>query len=288
MIGILTRNNEIFYNLQSKSEDVVDLYNIDKLKKLDGVFIDWVGEKNKEDFVIQALIVEKFVKTKIPFVIFDGSLSMTRKEFDWLKKFKTFFFEPAIQNRREFAYMPHWIDRKRMEHEDHDNDERYIHLAFKTENLNDKIKYFEMYYRSLKEMYPDMVVQYQTDSIYSEKQKQYTANGILKSDDIDFKQVYHTVLIDSQKNYEIGYIPPYIFEVMKYGCLPFLPLEHKWFGNMFKNLTVANASDVEFAINAYKRTSHWIVNDIIETIEKRYPEFLIENVTNKIMECLGR
>ena len=95
-------------------------------------------------------------------------------------------------------------------------------------------------------------------------------------------------MIDNQKNYEIGYLDPYIFESINCGCLPLLPLEHKFFGNLFNKLVVSYAGDVNFIVESFEKVSYLIVDDIIDSIKKLYPEFIVENVGIIIKESLEK
>ena len=288
MIGILSEQTDIKKEL-GKHFPIKDLYNSEyNFPEIDGLFIDWInGSIMPDEFAFQAAVIEKYVRKRIPVVIFDGDLSMTRKEFEWLKKFKVFFFEPAIKNRREFSYMPHWLSQpikgihKR-------NENRPFQLSFITPNMNDRLKSFEMYYRNVARLYPDKKVCYQTKNIDKDKEIAYTRDNLVRMDDILLEDVSITVLIDSQKNYEIGYLDPYLFYALHQGCLPLLPLEHKFFGNLFNKLVVSSASEVNFMIESFGNISYLIIDDIIDSIDNMFPEMTIENVGNTIKEYLLR
>lgn len=268
---------------------VIDLYETkDAFPEIEGLFIDWVNGKVEPDkFTYQAAVIEQYVRKRIPVVVFDGDLAMTRKEFDWLKKFKVFFFEPAINNRREFSYMPHWLSQpikgihKR-------NQNRPYQLGYITPNLNDRLKSFEMYFRNISNLYPDKKVCYQTTNIDKDKETAYIRDNIIRLDNLNLADVSMTVLIDSQKNYEIGYLDPYLFNALYSGCLPLLPLEHKFYGNLFNKLVVSSASEVNFMIEAFGDISYVVIDDIIDSINDMFPEFLIENVGLKIKEYLEK
>lgn len=288
MIGVITFRQNIVDKL-SETLPVINVFDLvdRKFPKLDGLFIDWVDQSMLPDeYAIQAAVVEKYVKTKIPVVLFDGDLSMTKKEYDWLKKFRVFFFEPAIQNRREFGYMPHWLDE--IEIDFLREGERPFALAYSTVSLEDKMKSFEKYFTKYAQLFPDKKVLYQSEKLDKIKIKQYENDNMINQAVIDWGEVDFTVLVDSKRNYDIGYLNPWVFYIMHNGCVPLLPLEHRFFGNMFHKLTVDNINDLDFMVRGFGKIKWTLINDIYHNVKTLYPEFLIENVAEVIKNCLVR
>jgi hypothetical protein len=288
MIGTITFRENIVNKL-SETLSIINVFDlVDKrFPKLDGLFIDWVNQSIMPDeYAMQAAIIEKYVKTKIPVVVFDGDLAMTKREYDWLKKFKVFFFEPALQNRREFGYLPHWIDEMKT-HQEREK-ERPFALAYSTINLENKLKSFEKYYRKYAQLFPDKKVLYQTEKLDDLKYKQYEHDNMVNQAIIDWEEVDFTILIDSKKNYEIGYLNPWTFYMMENGCVPLLPLEHRFFGNMFHKLTVDSIEDVDWIVRNHAKIKWCLIDDIYHNVETLYPEFLIGNVAEVIKNCIVR
>lgn len=288
MIGTITFRENIVNKL-SESLPIINVFDlVDKgFPKLDGLFIDWVDQSVLPDeYAMQATIIEKYIRTKIPFVIFDGDLAMTKREYDWLKKFKAFFFEPALQNRREFGYLPHWVDYTDpvLEREE----ERPYALAYSTVNLESRLKSFEKYYRKYAQLFPDKKVLYQAEKLGAVKYKQYEHDNMVNQAIIDWEEVDFTILIDSKKNYEIGYLNPWTFYIMENGCVPLLPLEHRFYGNMFHKLTVDNIEDVDWIVRNHAKIKWCLIDDIYNNVKALYPEFLIENVAEVIKNCIVR
>ena len=288
MIGIISFRENIVSKL-SETLPIINVFDLvdRKFPKLDGLFIDWVDQSILPDeYAMQAAVIEKYVKTRIPVVVFDGDLSMTKREYDWLKKFKVFFFEPALQNRREFGYLPHWIDKLdiKLEREE----ERPFALAYSTVNLESKLKSFEKYYRKYAQLFPDKKVLYQAEKLSKVKYKQYEQDNMVNQAVIDWEEVDFTILIDSKKNYEIGYLNPWTFYMMENGCVPLLPLEHRFYGNMFHKLTVDNIEDVDWIVRNHAKIKWCLIDDIYHNIKTLYPEFLIDNVAEVIKNCIVR
>lgn len=288
MIGVISFRENIVSKL-GESLPVTNVYDLvdRRFPKLDGLFIDWIDQSIMPDeYAMQAAVIEKYVRTKIPVVIFDGELSMTKREYDWLKKFKVFFFEPALQNRREFGYLPHWLDKIKIDFER--EEERPFALAYSTINLEDKLKSFEKYYRKYALLFPDKKVLYQAEKLSKLKHQQYERDNMVNQAIIDWEEVDFTILIDSKRNYEIGYLNPWTFYIMENGCVPLLPLEHRFFGNMFHKLTVDNVEDVDWIVRSLAKVKWTLLDDIYHNVKTLYPEFLIDNVVEVIKNCLVR
>ncbi len=84
------------------------------------LFIDWMDtskkDTSKKDNIHNQLdSLNRSIKLKydgvvdINIIIFDRNLSMTSDEIDYLKN-KVILWEPAINNRKEFSFMPYWYD----------------------------------------------------------------------------------------------------------------------------------------------------------------------------------
>ena len=68
---------------------------------------------------------------------------MTYKEYIWLKRFQVFFFEPAINNRIGFTYVPQWTSPIKDNWDDKFREMKRSIDLFYTGNLNNKTKTFE-------------------------------------------------------------------------------------------------------------------------------------------------
>jgi hypothetical protein len=288
MIGAVSFKENIVNKL-SEHFKIINVFDIvdQKFPKIDGLFIDWVDQTTLPDeYAIQATIIEKYIRSKIPVVIFDGDLVITKREYDWLKKFKVFFFEPALRNRREFGYLPHWIDNipKLLSREV----ERKFSLGYASSNLEYKIKSFEKYFRKYARLFPDKKVVYQTENLNQIKYLQYENENMIKLKNIDWGEVDFTILIDSKQNYEIGYLNPWTFYIMENGCVPLLPIEHKFYGNMFHNLTITNEKDIDYIIRGFSKIKWCLIEEIYNNVKSLYPEFLIDNVAEVIKNCIVR
>lgn len=264
MIGIYTKDEILKKSIKSKVEasDVSEFF-----LEIEGLFIDWCSTESRKtpskEFAHQAALVTYYSKKNIPISIFDRHRFINTSEYKWLKKFRVYLFEPAINYRTGFSYLPHWIDTS--VDSIFDNTERHIDLAYIG---NRNIPSFEKYYLS-----------------YTKK---YNNRAVSESSDIDWRNVKFTIALDSENNYNEGYLSESITKALSYGCMVLCPIEHKYFTNMFHMNVVENINDMEYLINGLNTEDMRMASvlSIYENIKKRYPEFLLNNITNKILENL--
>lgn len=279
MFGVYNIRDDLKNVLSTKVEPLYNLFDLSEdSDEIECIFIDWIPPGN-EGFVRQAEIVENYVRKKIPTVIFDRFLSMTYKEYIWLKRFNVFFFEPAINNRIGFTYIPQWTTSLE---ENWDKEflykERSIDL-FCTEDVNNKIKSFEKYYKEYASLYPEKNV------YYFGSKKDYSNYNIKHANDFDPFDVKFVILIGSSTDYRIGYLPDYIFYFLKCGILPMLPIEHRFYSPLFGELVVKGRNDVDYFISGSSSGNHIrciIIEDIFRNMEKYFPEFKINYIVDKI------
>ena len=231
-------------DLRKGLEAVFDICGLDELEvdgknfpKIEALFIDWKSNINKLEFAHQAVIVENYVKKGIPTVIFDRYMVISFKEYNWLRKFNVSFFEPAVLNRVGFGFMPFWTEPLEsnwfpyLEREK----EREILLAYQG-NLDDRVHAFEKYYSEYARLFPNKKIAFQTKPEGLRHKIDEWQNYGLTPRPVDFNQVAFTILIGSKKEYEIGYLREDLFDIMRAGCVPILPVEHRFYGTVFDDV----------------------------------------------------
>jgi hypothetical protein len=281
MIGVFNIQENLKAQLQ-KGHELCDL-SVDE--NIDSIFIDWVPQSDSK-FVRQAEIIEKYVRNKIPTIIFDRFLSMTYKEYIWLKRFNVFFFEPAVNNRIGFTYVPQWTEPidNFWDNIYRENDDRSIDLFYEG-NLDKKTKSFEKYFKEYASLYPDKIVGYK--GIFK---KTYDDYNIKSLENINLLDVKYTILLGSPTEYRIGYLPDNFFTYMQKGILPFLPVEHRFFHGMFKDAVIKDEKDISFIIDSisgrFFGVRYILIENIYDNIDKYYPEFKINHVIDKIKHYL--
>ena len=279
MIGIYNIKKDMVKRL-SKSFDIYEFSIGDfDFPDIDGLIINYSSEMERKKWVYQAALIEKYIK-KVKTVIFDGSLSLTQKQFKWLKKFNVYFFEPVLNNRREFQYLPYWIDDMSID----SSNERSIHMACDYYNLEDRIKYFEKYYRQFAKLFPDKRVCYSTSVLNKKKIEDYKNDNLELLDSIDYSDVCYHVIIDNTKNYKTGYLDKSIFDIMGDWCVPILSKEHRYFHALFHPLVVNDVKDIDY-FTSVSGINYELIEGVFETLKKHYPEFLIYSVSDVLVNC---
>jgi len=284
MIGVFDITNN--YKKLELQMDTVFLEVEDvEFPDLNGLIIDWVDKSKGHAFTKQALLIDYYTRKKIPIVIYDRNMKVTRKEYKWLNKFRTFFFEPALNHRLGFRYLPHWVEMLSMNNFNLEKKiERSIDLAY-PKNLRGRMKCFEKYYVEYAKMQPDTIIIYCGDNLPHWKVETYKEHGLKNLPTVDWSHTRFTLAIDSKRNYNIGYLDPYIFTAMKHGCVPFIPSEHKYFNGIFKGLEIGKYHEMSWFINSKTDMKEAMIEGVYKDIEKYYPEFTIEYASNMISEC---
>ena len=239
IIGIYNCNGCLSDELL-KDHSIITLDKITEYPEIDGLFIDWSSKNRKDLFLRQANIIQKYIK-KIPIVIFDRNFSISKKEYKWFKRFKVHLFEPALKYRDGFLYMPHWSEMISIDHFDIEEGKRDIKLGY-IGNIKDRYRSFENYYLTIASKWPKIKVYYNSE-IDEYKIDEYN-NANLKNKKFSYSDVELSIIIGNNNDYINGHLDSYIFEMMKSGCLPLLPYEHKYFSGMFRHTILNNVNDI--------------------------------------------
>jgi hypothetical protein len=285
------------YNIQSdirtRLEKIFDICGLDqfevdsKFPKLNGLFVDWKDKDiNEYEFAHQAVIIENYVKEGIPVIIFDRYLKLTFKEYNWLQKFNTTFLEPVIKGRVGFEYFPFWtepLEKNWFSYVDFDREKpREIELAYDG-ILADRIGSFEKYYSEYARLFPkkNVVFHTQPDSLKHKIDEWKNYNLVSIPDYLNFESVNCTVLIGSKKEYETGYLRPDLYSIMKAGCIPMMPHEHRFYGTVFKDVLVSDEREVDWVVGLHK-VRGVVIEEIMETFLAQFPEIHIDTAIERI------
>ena len=277
MLGVFNIQEDLWTELD-KTRKMVTL---EHFPDVSGLFIDWVT-KDHIEFPKQAAIIEHYVKKGVPIIIYDRFFSLEKKEFNWLKKFDISFFEPAINNRPGFEYIPQWTDGKFSYNWEKriDDENRKYDLAY-TGKMTDRIAAFEQYYLNYAGLFPNKKVVYSSE-LNDTKINYYCDYNLYRVAGINSEQVSFTILIGSPIEYRIGYLRDDLFDIMKAGIMPLLPFEHRFFGTVFKNFLIDGENDLDYYICHYSKIRGVLLEELYEKLLDYYPEFKINFIVDKI------
>ena len=260
-----------------------DILDMNLKSNVDAVFIDWIPNKpyNAKKLILQANIIKKYIN-KIPITIFDRYLNISENEQKYFSKNGIHLFEPALNNRINFEYLPFWIENT---HEDifqlSEEPVKSIDLYYDG-SLKNTLNHFEKYFVDFKRNYPKISVQYRTDILDKNKTKEYNNIDIINKK-MPWDSVCYSILIDDRQNYNIGYLNSNVFDMINAWCVPLIPKEHRWFRGLFD--TVHNIKDVNWHVsNPF--TAYGALCSILNKIDKFYPEFKIEYTVDRIVNNL--
>lgn len=282
MIGIFNISKRLSESL-SDHFTVVDLDEVTPVPetppevKLEALLIGWTPRSKNLDkikaktLLKQTSILEKYIKEKLPIIVFDGYMSISRKELVWLKKHGVKLFEPALNYRKDFRYLPHSLKIKSLEEIELNPDIRKYPLAWKG-RLSDKVKGFEKYYTNYARLYPqDYNVLYSDNNLENFKKEEYENINVEYRDNIDFQDVKCCIIIGSKKEYRIGYLNPLFIEALENNVIPLIARENRYFSGL--PTTICTPSQIPFYTDSYEATYIGYLVDIYESIKKFYPEF---------------
>ena len=270
MLGLLNADSNIAIKIH-KIRKVLDLNLQNSIpSNLKSLYIDWIEKPSKgksKEYAYQAAIIDKYVKKKIPIVIFDRYMCISKKEHKWLNKYNVSFFEPALNHRFGYEYLPFPVNldvEEKLLLEDMKDTERSIDLGFKGNRKNDS---FDKY-----------IIDY--------IKKNPNKNVVYNDDNIDWSDVKWTVAIDDRHNYDIGYLDSNIIKAMEHGCAVMIPTEHKYFIGMFDSIDDMNW--ITYNINHFSHNMRIAtIISTYNTIKELYPEFLLDNIVDRILIKLG-
>jgi len=289
MITIMSQYNSHVGDIFKKLDIPVAFRNM-KNDDITGLFIDWVPKIPiyEDAWMAQASLLQKYIKSEIPIVIYDRTFSLTEKEVKWVKKFdNVHLFEPALYSERAgFRYLPEWISNFEITIDDED---RNYDVVYSHHNLEYNIHNFEKWFKDYARLFPDKKVAYSSFSDISEfKKEEY------KNDNLSFlyqhHPIYHegniTVAIDTPKAYEMGYFNPMYFHAMNLGCLPLLPVDHKYFHAMFEGLVVKDIKEMDYYISSFSYIKDVCIEEIFDRIKTEWSEFTLDHATSVLKDVL--
>jgi len=250
---------------------------------IDAIFIDWTAPSDKKEdvslLVIQSSIVEDY--KDVPIAIFDRHLSIKQDEFRYFLKRNVYLFEPALNYRTGFSYLPFWTKTKTVEDVSLDFF-KTIDLAYRGK-IDKNVDDFEKYYYKTSIINNYKVVYY--SPVTEKMEKKYSEDSLVK-DLFDWKDVKCSVLIDSPHAYKYGVLDQSVFEMVDNHCLPLLPRDHRWFTSLFKSVIVDNTDDVKKIIELYPHIFFGVIVEFYNTINNHFEEFRVEYTADTIGRCL--
>lgn len=211
------------------------------------------------------------------FIIFDRFLSINVNDANWLRKQGVILTEPALNFRRKyFHYVPFWIKTKSLDYIELNNSERQFDLIYYG-NTKGKLKSLEKYYNDYSLEYKNSVL-IQSNNIPLQKLEE---NGVPF-----YGKGKATVIIGSPLDYQIGYLDYQFINALENNCIPLIPNEHKYFTLLSPYKFINPVLDMYYITFNYKNSYIGYILDVYKTIEEYYPEMLIENVIEQILDLI--
>lgn len=288
MIGILSnRLTDDFIEKLGLSYEFIDKFNPEENRNFDCLFIDWVPKisGNEVACLKQASLLQKYIRTNIPIIIYDRKMSMTENETSWCKKFNTYLFEPYLNSgRKEFEYLPEWVEN--LEVLIKDDEDRDFDVVYSRYKIEDVWKEFNKWIKQYAAFFCDRKV-----SCFISVLPEFKENELKESNlDLTVGQMYNagnfTVALDDDNSYKCGNLNQTFLWAMNLGCLPLLPVGHKYFHSMFKGLIIENIKEMDFYISSFYKIRYELIEEIFDRIKNTWSEFTSNHVIDVIKRCL--
>jgi hypothetical protein len=255
-----------------------------QLPSIDFLLVDYPVKEDIENYKKISTLLKHYVPKKVLTVILDNHLSIAPEEIDWLKRGNVRLFEPAIRFRKDFDYLPMPIKTYNLESMVIDDRERPVTLGH-IGLLSDRVKAFEYYYVEPAKIYPSIKVRY-NKTIDKAKKDEYALAEVHQNIDMTYADMKYMVAIGSQRDYNIGYLNPHIFEAMENNCIPLLPYQHKYFHALFSDTLFMDKSQLIWFNDSYESLYLGVIANIYGRIEELYPEFTISHWCDTIKHTL--
>ena len=284
MLGLLNVDSilteELSKSLKIQSLDVKDC-------ECDAIFVDWLPTTDKtasKKLIRQVEVMEKFIKLKLPILIFDRYRGITSKEMDFFRKNNCKLFEPSIYLRSGFKYLPQWIKIKGLHDIEIDDHDRPISILYKGQLLSERVKGFDDYYVECAKIHHKHKICYNSVKTIPTKVSEYDQANVKYVDD-GFNNAKFTIVIGSNPEYKEGFIDNTFFEAINQNCVPLLPIEHRYFCGL-KSVSVDPSSLYWYLENKYEHIYLGLLFSLYEEIGKYYGEFDVKNVAGEIRRNL--
>lgn len=288
MIGVLSNKlSESFLEKLGLSYFFISEFNPQHPIDVDGLFIDWVSKvsENEVAWMRQASLLQTYIKTGIPIVIFDREMSLTEKEVEWCKKFNVYLFEPYLNSgRSDFAYLPEWIDDTEILI---GNEDRFFDVVYSHHKVEWQLKGFEKWIQEYARVFHDKNVGYSSVTVSDFKKEEFAKDNLVFQNHHLYNEGNFTVAFDTEKMYKAGYFRPMYFYAMNLGCLPLLPVEHKYFHGMFQGTIVKDMKDMDYFVSTIstKGIREIVIEEIFDRIKQEWNEFTLQHATDVIRNC---
>jgi len=282
MLGLFNTKTDLTHVLKSVTDILVlDVY-IDPHPDLSGLFIDWIPDKSDSKFAMQGIYVEHYAKAGVPIVIFDRFLALNNTEYSWLKKFNITFCEPVLKCRPGFQWFPMWVE---VPFKYEKSDSRKYVLTYNG-SINDRIAGVDKYYKQASVLLPTKEISICSNDITDLKSEELKKQGMVRTSDSQYSNASSTVLIGSDEDYTNGRLPNDLFDIMRSGCVPLLPIEHRFYCGGFADYIIRNNNDLEFLLSMSANYGGVLIEGLMEQLVRQFPEFDINFAVEKIKGLL--
>jgi hypothetical protein len=245
------------------------------------LFVDWVKlptpkYQSRGNSPVKQIDIIKSTPKNVRLVIFDRYSCLTKDEVEGYLKRDTILLEPVLRPRPGFLFMPYWIDRIDLPLSTWDK-ERPFHTGDKSDISRVESDTILMKYAKAIE---GIKIGISTDKISEER------HNILKEiatfGDFPWDQFYTTLITGTFNDYHYGALPD-IRNHLRYGTIPLVSHNHKWFHALFKNFIAFDVSTMIWYHKMSKIGNYGFMDELYRNIGNYMPEMFTENFVQTII-----
>ena len=246
------------------------------------LFVDWEPlprpvsqSSNGGKTPIKQVEIVKSTPKDVKLVIFDRYSSLTKSEAEGYLKKNAILLEPVVRSRPGFLFMPYWISKIDLPLSTWDK-ERPFHTGVKTNILHSEADATLVKYSKIE----GIKIGVSADKISQERfdiLKEVASFG-----DFSWDRFYTTLITGTDTDYHYGVLPD-IRNHLKYGVLPLVSHNHKWFHALFKNFIALDTSTMVWYHKMSKIGNYGFIDELYKNISNYMPEMLTENFVQTII-----
>lgn len=244
------------------------------------LFIDWIPTNRVDPRITKQIQIVESTPSDVRMIIFDRYSGMTDDETRFFLDRGSILLEPTIRPRPGFLFMPYYIDKIDLSLSVWDN-ERPFHIGYKGFSLSQESELWLI--KSIKDI-KNIRVGVSVDEPNGDRED--VLRKVMIFGNHPWNHFNSTILTGSSKDYYRGVIPD-ISNHLKFGVVPIISHEYKWFHSIFKNLMFFDINDIKWSQRMSMIIGYGMLEELYKNIQTYMPEMITENFVSVIVSLCG-
>jgi hypothetical protein len=249
------------------------------------LFVDWVPlsrpvthvKEGKHKTPIKNIDIVQSTPKDVKLVIFDRYSALTKNEVDIYLKRDAVLLEPVLRPRPGFLFMPYWVNKIDLPLSTWE-EKRPFHTGVKTSLLHTEA-YVTMvnYSRRI----DNLKIGISTNNIPQDRLEVF--KGVAEFGDFSWNKFRSTLIVGTDTEHRYGVLPD-IRSHLKYGVIPIVSHNHKWFHALFKNFIEFDTSTMVWYHKMCEKISGYgFMDELYKNINNYMPEMFTKNFVETLI-----